>query len=153
RRLFIAIVLAATAVTANAADRDRWFDRHEARELARLTMPRVRPHLAPNLPQDGVVDTLARPVHVPKAIVGKIVVSGAASIRLRVDAPGWIAGENDSTFERFEPKATMWTPRLEASTVSISSDSDLEVSQLALGTATNSATSACMLDVACNAPV
>jgi lysyl endopeptidase len=141
----------------------RSFDRASAYELARLIAPAAaRLHASPNLRQDGVVETLRQPIALPAAVIGKIVVNGAATIRLRITGAGpgaviWVGGDNDSTFERFEPGDTAtWTPTTEGSTVYITVEGagdGLEIAQVAMGTPqTDSTDSACMLDVACGGP-
>src|SRR5687767_6476718 len=103
--------------------RERLIDRSSARPLLRMTAPVKPRRLVANLRHDADLTTLDRPLVVRDAEVGKIVVEGATSLRLRVtsSAPGTVllvAGEEDQSFERFEPSDfATWTPTTRGSTM------------------------------------
>jgi lysyl endopeptidase len=135
-------------------------------ELARLAMRPSRPSLVPHLRSNGDVETLAQPLTLrPSAaaaaepeVLGRIVVDGAASLRVRVTGatPGttlWLAGEAGE-FERFSPGPdATWSPTVPGPVIYVAARGPaepFEIAQLAIG-ARNASTagSSCIRDVAC----
>ena len=155
-RTFLTAVLLTSFASAEPAP-DVVLDRASARTLLRINAPVKPRRIVPNLRHEADLTTLAEAVSI-NGEVGKIVVDGAASLRLRVTGatPGTVllvAGE-DELFERFEPSAlATWTPTTRGSTVYIAVERGgavAYIAELAAGTpqVTGSA-SACTKDVAC----
>ena len=134
-------------------------DRSSAQTLTRMKAP-VRTHaLEPFLQHEADLATLPKPVQLRGAGVGKIVVEGATSLRLRVSGatPGTVllvAGEGDDSFERFEPgDSATWTPTTRGDSVYLTVESggeSLTISEVAAGTSQlETAANVCTQDVAC----
>jgi hypothetical protein len=142
-----------------AGRRERFIDRSSARTLLRMTAPVKPARMVPNLKHEADVTSLDRVLVIRDPAPGKIVVEGATSLRLHVTgwAPGTVllvAGEDDESFERFEPSETAtWTPTTRGSTVYVAVEgagADTTIAQLAIGTShPNGAGSTCTKDIAC----
>lgn len=155
-RTFLAAILLTSFASAQPVS-DVLIDRATARTLLRMSAPPVKPRrILPNLKHEADLTTLGQAVPLG-AEVGKIVVEGATSLRLRVNGatPGTVllvAGEDES-FERFEPgELATWTPTTRGSTVYIAIESGgaASIAELAIGTVeSNASASACTKDVAC----
>ncbi|HEX8169021.1 MAG TPA: serine protease [Thermoanaerobaculia bacterium] len=122
-------------------------DRAALPELAHLAAPAHVRGGAANLQHDGDVAALPRPIALRS---GRIVVDGARAVRLRVsaDAPLWIAGDEDESFERFDPGESSWTPTTHGSTVYVVTEGSGTIAAFAVIEAAQPA-SACLVDVAC----
>lgn len=160
--LFAAALLLAHQSEAAPA---RGLDRSRAPLLARMTPQPAAPALHPRLRRVARVEALERPVllRAPQrdaapVVIGKIVAAGAATLRVRVDradagAVLWVAGEEDQTFERFEPSAdATWTPTTRGDTLYVAvegGDASLSLTAVAIGDAETTAAGSCVRNAAC----
>lgn len=131
------------------------FDRDTAPVLARLRFPPRVIRLDPNLRAEGILETLDRTIALPA--IGKIVVDGAASVRLQIrgaaGAELWVGGSEDETLQRVETDGdVVWAPTTQGSTVIIAAggaSGAMEVTKLVVGHEESRPASGCLQDAAC----
>lgn len=152
----------------SAAAPVRGLDRSRAPLLARVTARAAGPALHPHLRRVARVEALARPVvlRAPQrdaapVVAGKIVATGAATLRVRVEGADagavlWVAGEEDEAFERFEPSAgATWTPTTRGDAVYVAVEgggASLSLTAVAVGDREPMTAGSCVTNAACVEP-
>lgn len=166
------VAVMALLIVRSVAGETRWLDRSAAPTLARVAARGERAEVQSNVQSDrpelrrvASVEVLERPVLLPApqrdaapVVAGKIVVDGAASLRVRVDGAGggavlWVAGDEDEAFERFEPSAdSTWTPTTRGNTVFVAvegSEGSLALTAMAVGETETTEKTSCLTSAAC----
>ena len=154
--LFAAALLLARPLSAETG----WLDRAHAPLLARVQARAAQRVVQTNLRRVASVQVLERPVVLRAAIpgaapvvAGRIVVDGAATLRVRVEGGGavWVAGDEDESFERFEASSdAMWAPTTRGDTVFVAVEGgEAIVSAVAAGEPVTTAATSCVTNAAC----